>query len=60
MEVETEVKVKRLVREKEEQMAEADVELGLHSKIGQHWPVVHWHVQAGSFGWKASNVDAGS
>ena len=58
MEVETEVKVKRLVREKEEQMAEADVELEL--EIGHHWPVVHWHVQAGSFGWKASNVDAGS
>ena len=54
--------MKRLVREKEEQMAEADVELELHSKIGQHWPVVHWlgHVQAGSLGWKASNVGAGS
>ena len=52
--------MKRLVREKEEQMAEADVEFELHLKIGQHWPDVHWHVQAGSLGWKASNVGAGS
>ena len=56
------MEVKRLVREKEEQMVEADVELELHLKIGQHWPVVHWHwhVQAGSLGWKPSNVGAGS
>ena len=54
------MEVKRLVKEKEVQMVEADVELELHSKIGHHWPVVHWHVQAGSLGWKASNVGAGS